>query len=169
MGIELAKVDEIIDKHAANPHALISLLLDVQDEFFYLPQEALERVAQKVGIPAVQVYQVARFYRAFTLKPRGKHHLLVCLGTACHVRGGKRLLEQINRLLNVETGETTEDKQFTVEAVACLACCALGPVMVVDGTYYGKMKATKLEKVLDKYRAGNEGNEGDEVTDDAEA
>jgi len=169
MGIELAKVDEIIDKYGANRHALISLLLDVQDKFFYLPQEALQRVADKVGMPAVQVYQVARFYKAFSLKPRGKHHLLVCLGTACHVRGGKRLLEQINRMLKVETGETTEDKQFTVEAVACLACCALGPVMVVDGTYYGKLKATKLEKILDKYRAGNEGNEGNEVTDDAEA
>jgi NADH-quinone oxidoreductase subunit E len=93
----------------------------------------------------------------------------VCLGTACHVRGGKRLLEQINRLLKVETGGTTEDKLFTVEAVACLACCALGPVMVIDGTYYGKMKATKLEKTLNKYRVSNEGNEGEEVDDDAEA
>jgi NADH-quinone oxidoreductase subunit E len=167
MEIELAKVDEIISKHEANPHALISLLLDVQDAFFYLPQEALERVAERIGMPAVQVYQVARFYKAFSLNPRGKHHLLVCLGTACHVRGGKRLLEQINRLLKVETGGTTEDKLFTVEAVACLACCALGPVMVIDGTYYGKMKATKLEKTLDKYRAGKESNEGDEVTEDA--
>ena len=169
MGIELAKVDEIIDRHGANQNALISLLLDVQDAFFYLPQEALERVAEKIGMPAVQVYQVARFYKAFSLQPRGKHHLLVCLGTACHVRGGKRLLEQINRLLKVETGGTTEDKLFTVEAVACLACCALGPVMVIDGTYYGKMKATKLEKTLNKYRVSNEGNEGEEVDDDAEA
>ncbi len=164
MTIELAQVDAIISKHQADPRELISLLLDIQDAFFYLPQEALEHVAEKVGVPPVQVYQVARFYKAFSLKPRGKHLVTVCLGTACHVRGGGRLVEQIGRLLKVEPGETTEDKSFTLETVNCLGCCALGPVMVVDGTYYGKMSATKIEKILNKYRNGN-GN-GKEAADD---
>jgi NADH-quinone oxidoreductase subunit E len=136
---------------------LISLLLDIQDQFYYLPQDALERVAEKVNLPTVQVYQVARFYKAFSLKPRGKHLLTVCLGTACHVRGGGRLVDQLARLLKVAPGDTTEDKLFTLQAVNCLGCCALGPVMVVDGTYYGKMGATKIDKVLTKYREGKEG------------
>jgi NADH-quinone oxidoreductase subunit E len=167
MGIELAQVDAIISKHGADRHALISLLLDVQDQFYYLPQEALERVAEKVGVPAVQVYQVARFYKAFSLTQRGKHRVIVCLGTACHVRGAKRITEQIGRLLEVEVGETTKDKQFTLETVNCLACCALGPVMVIDGTYHGNLKATKLEKILDTYKVGHDGKAGSEVTDDA--
>lgn len=161
MAIELAQVDSIIGRHGEDPRALISLLLDIQDEFYYLPQEALERVAEKVRLPAVQVYQVARFYKAFSLKPRGKHLLTVCVGTACHVRGGGRLVEQLERLLKVEPGSTTEDKSFTLQTVNCLGCCALGPVMVVDGTYYGKMSATKIEKVLKKY-SGN----GEEAVDD---
>ncbi len=159
MGIELAQVDTIISKHGADQRALISLLLDIQDQFYYLPQDALERVAEKVNLPSVQVYQVARFYKAFSLEPRGKHLLTVCLGTACHVRGGDRLIDQIGRLLQVTPGETTEDKLFTLHAVNCLGCCALGPVMVVDGTYYGKMGATKIEKVLMKYREGKEGTD----------
>ncbi len=156
MEIELAHVDAIIDKHGTDRRALISLLLNIQDEFFYLPQEAIERVAAKIDVPAVQVYQVARFYKAFSLKPRGKHLVTVCLGTACHVRGGERLVDQLGRLLQVAPGKTTEDRLFTLLAVNCLGCCALGPVMVVDGTFYGKMSATKIEKILDKYRNGKE-------------
>ena len=156
MGIELAQVDTIIDKHNADQRALISLLLDIQDQFYYLPQEALDRVADKVGVPSIQVYQVARFYKAFSLTPRGKHLLTVCVGTACHVRGGDRLVDQLSRLLKVAPGETTKDQLFTLQTVNCLGCCALGPVMVVDGTYHGKMSSTKIDKVLDKYRSGVE-------------
>ncbi len=156
MGIELAQVDAIIDKHGTDRRALISLLLNIQDEFFYLPQEALERVAAKMDVPAVQVYQVARFYKAFSLQPRGKHLVTVCLGTACHVRGGERIVDQLGRLLQVAPGKTTEDRLFTLQTVNCLGCCALGPVMVVDGTYYGKMSATKIDKILNKYRNGKE-------------
>ncbi len=161
MAIELAKVDEIIGKHGMDRRELISLLLDVQDQFYYLPQEALERVAEKMTLPPIQVYQVARFYKAFSLKPRGKHLLTVCLGTACHVRGGERLVDQITRLLQVDAGGTTQDRLFTLQTVNCLGCCALGPVMVVDGTYYGKMSATKINKVLNKYRNGKEATDDD--------
>ena len=152
MAIELAKVDAIIGKHGADRRALISLLLDIQDEFYYLPSEALERVAEKVGVPQIQVYQAARFYKAFSLKPRGKHLGTVCLGTACHVRGGVRIVEQIGRLLHILPGETTEDRLFTLQTVNCLGCCALGPVMVVDGTYHGNLVASKIERVLKKYQ-----------------
>ena len=156
MTIEMAQVDQIVDQYGADQRALISLLLDIQDKFFYLPEEALQRVAEKVGVPPVQVYQVARFYKAFSLKPRGKHLVTVCMGTACHVRGGERIVDQIGRLLQVAVGDTTTDEMFTLETVNCLGCCALGPVMVVDGTYYGKMTATKIEKILAKYRVGQE-------------
>ena len=156
MTIEMAQVDQIVDQYGADQRALISLLLDIQDKFFYLPEEALQRVAEKVGVPPVQVYQVARFYKAFSLKPRGKHLVTVCMGTACHVRGGERIVDQIGRLLEVAVGDTTADEMFTLETVNCLGCCALGPVMVVDGTYYGKMTATKIEKILAKYRVGQE-------------
>ncbi len=156
MEIELAKVDQLIGKYGTDPRALISLLLDIQDEFYYLPKAALERVAEKVGLPGIQVYQVARFYKAFSLKPRGRHLVTVCLGTACHVRGGERIADQIGRLLKVKPGDTTQDRLFTLQTVNCLGCCALGPVMVVDGTYYGKMAATKIEKVLKKYSDGKE-------------
>ena len=156
MTIEMARVDQIVDQYGADQRALISLLLDIQDKFFYLPEEALQRVAEKVGVPPVQVYQVARFYKAFSLKPRGKHLVTVCMGTACHVRGGERIVDQIGRLLEVAVGDTTADEMFALETVNCLGCCALGPVMVVDGTYYGKMTATKIEKILAKYRVGQE-------------
>lgn len=156
MGIELSKVDAIIAKHGSESRALIPLLLDVQREFFYLPEEALERVANKTGLPAIQVYQVARFYKAFSLKPRGKHMITVCLGTACHVRGGDRLVDQVGRVLDIKAGQTSKDMQFTLETVMCLGCCALGPVMVVDGTYHGKMAANKVEPILKKYRGTSE-------------
>ena len=152
MGIELTQVDTIIDKYGADQRALISLLLDIQDQFYYLPQEALERVAEKLGVPDIQVYQAARFYKAFSLKPRGKHLVTVCLGTACQVRGGVRIVEQIGRLLHILPGETTEDRLFTLQTVNCLGCCALGPVMVVDGTYYGNLVASKIEQVFKKYQ-----------------
>lgn len=151
MGIELSKVDAIIARHGTESRALIPLLLDVQKEFFFLPEEAMDRVADKTGLPAIQVYQVARFYKAFSLVPRGKHMITVCLGTACHVRGGERLVDQVSRVLEIEPGHTTKDQVFTLETVMCLGCCALGPVMVVDGTYYGKMAANKVEKILKKY------------------
>ena len=99
----------------------------------------------------IQVYEVASFYKAFSLVPRGKHIITVCLGTACHVRGGELLIDQIGRLLEIGPGQTSQDRKFTLEAVNCLGCCALGPVMVIDGKYYGNMALSKVERVLEKY------------------
>ena len=112
-------------------------------------------------IPLMQVFQVASFYKAFSLEPRGKHMITVCLGTACHVRGGVRLVKQIERVLDIKPGETTGDRQFTLETVNCLGCCALGPVMVLDGKYYGSMAASKVDRVLEKYTEGEEATVND--------
>jgi NADH:ubiquinone oxidoreductase subunit E len=152
MAVEMSKVDAIIDRYGVEHRGLIPSLLDLQNEYHYLPPEALQRVSERMQIPLMQVFQVASFYKAFSLEPRGKHVVTVCLGTACHVRGGVRLVEQIGRLLDVEPGKTTKDQQFTLETVNCLGCCALGPVMVLDGKYYGSMIASKVERVLNKYR-----------------
>lgn len=152
MEIEISKVDAILDKYGLVQRGLIPSLLEIQDLYHYLPPDALQRVAERMRIPIIQVHQVAEFYKAFSLEPRGKHIITVCLGTACHVQGGDRLIDQVGRLLDIEAGGTTTDMQFTLEAVNCLGCCSLGPVMVIDGKYYGHMAASKVEKVLDLYR-----------------
>ncbi|HSB65958.1 MAG TPA: NAD(P)H-dependent oxidoreductase subunit E [Anaerolineales bacterium] len=151
MTIEISKVDLIVDRHTLQPRGLIPSLLEIQNEYNYLPADALQRVSERMSIPMIQVYQVASFYKAFSLVPRGKHLITVCLGTACHVRGGEMLIDHVGRLLNIKPGETSKDMQFTLEAVNCLGCCALGPVMVLDGKYFGSMAVSKVEKVLDKY------------------
>jgi NADH-quinone oxidoreductase subunit E len=151
MVVEISKVDTIIDKYGGAHRGLIPSLLDIQNEYHYLPPDALKRVSERMAIPMIQVYEVASFYKAFSLVPRGKHIITVCLGTACHVRGGELLIDQIGRLLEIGPGQTSQDRQFTLEAVNCLGCCALGPVMVVDGKYYGNMALSKVERVLEKY------------------
>lgn len=152
MTVDLSKVDEILSKKDLKQEGLIHTLLDVQKEYYYLPREALERVSEGMKIPLVQVVQVASFYKAFSLEPRGKHLIRVCLGTACHVRGGERILDQFQRILDVEPGGTTRDFQFSLEAVNCLGCCASGPVIILDGKYYAMMAASKVERVLKKFK-----------------
>lgn len=151
MEVDLSKVEAILDKQDLSPRSLIPTLLQIQGEFNYLPPEAIQQVSQRMNVPLIQVYQVASFYKAFSLEPRGKHIITVCLGTACHVRGAGRLIDQVANLLEVEPGQTTPDGQFTLEGVNCLGACALGPVMVVDGKYYGNMVASKVERILKKY------------------
>jgi len=150
--MELAKVDEIVDRNGADPSALIGILQDVQEEYNYLPKDALKRVARRLGVPLSRVYSVANFYKAFSLTPRGRHLIQVCLGTACHVRGGDKILEQIQRLLDVKPGGTTSDRQFSLEIVHCLGACALGPIVVVDGEYHGRMTVGKVKPLLKAYR-----------------
>jgi len=148
---DMARMDAIIDGYQGKTSGLTTILQDIQDEYNYLPPQAMERVAEKMGLPLSQVLHVATFYKAFSLEPRGKHLITVCLGTACHVRGGARLVEQAERLLKIRAGGTTPDLQFTLETVNCVGSCALGPVMIVDGEYYGKMASSKVERVLKKY------------------
>jgi NADH-quinone oxidoreductase subunit E len=148
---DMARIDAIIDGYQGKTSGLTTILQDIQDEYNYLPPQAMERVAEKLELPLSQVLHVATFYKAFSLEPRGKHLVTVCMGTACHVRGGARLVEQAERLLKIRAGGTTPDLQFTLETVNCVGSCALGPVMIVDGEYYGKMASSKVERVLKKY------------------
>jgi NADH-quinone oxidoreductase subunit E len=142
------KVNSLIDSYADKKEQLISLLQDVQAEFNYLPRDVLIKISQRLDIPLSQVFSVATFFKTFSLKPRGRHLITVCLGTACHVRAGHRLVEKLERDYGIKPGETTEDMKFTLETVNCLGCCALGPVVVVDGKYESQMNAEKLDRVI---------------------
>ena len=143
-------VQSYLAKHNSEKRALIAILQDIQAEYNYLPREALETVAKSLNVPLIDVIGVATFYRAFSLKPRGRHLVTVCLGTACHVRGGPKILSEFEKRLAVEPGETTPDNQFTLETVACLGCCAIGPVVVVDGTYHAHTTMGKVDAILRK-------------------
>lgn len=151
MDTSKTKLQSIVDKHQSLKKNLIAILLDIQEAENYLPPEALRYVAKALGIPLIDVIGVATFYRAFSLTPRGKHTCLVCLGTACHVRGGPKILEELERRLDIAAGDTTPDGQFTLETVACLGCCAIGPVVVVDGEYHGHATIRKIGPILAKY------------------
>lgn len=151
MAVEISKIDTIIARHSTGQQGLISSLLDIQDEYRHLPPEAMRRVSERMDIPIIRVFQVVEFYKVFSMEPRGEHIITVCLGTACHVRGGELLIDQIGRVLGIGTDETSPDFKFTLEAVNCLGCCALGPVMVVDSKYYGNMTVSKVERVLNTY------------------
>jgi NADH-quinone oxidoreductase subunit E len=146
------KVDNLIDSYADKKEQLIALLQDIQSEFNYLPRDVLVKVSQRLDIPLSQVFGVATFFRAFSLKPRGRHLVTVCLGTACHIRGGQRLVDKMERDYKVQSGGTTDDLRFTLETVNCLGCCALGPVVVVDGKYESQMNPDKLDRVLRSYK-----------------
>jgi len=131
---------------------LISTLLDIQAKCGFVPEEKISDVAQKLGIPLVDAYGVVTFYKSFSLAPRGRHSVTVCLGTACHVRGGPRVLQRVSEILQIEPGETTKDQQFSLEAVNCLGCCALGPIVIVDGKHHGLMNSAKVDALLQNYR-----------------
>lgn len=159
MNAEIQKVKSLAEKYNNQKNALICLLQDIQAEFNYLPQNALRLVSDTLGIPLIDIIGVATFYRAFSLEPRGEHTVTVCLGTACHVRGGQKILEEFEKKLGLEPGHTTEDKQFTLETVACLGCCAIGPVVVVDGEYNAQTSIRNVESILKKYRKQREDND----------
>jgi len=144
-------VESILDNYQRDKGMLVSILQDIQAEYNYLPKEALVELSQTLGAPLSQVYSVATFFKAFSLEPRGRHLINVCLGTACHVRGAVRVLEAIERELDIKASKTTKDLKFTLETVNCVGCCALGPVVIVDGEYYGQMKSDKVRALLENY------------------
>ncbi len=147
-------VQKALDKHLGEKGGLIAILEEIQAEYKYLPEEALRVVAEKTGRPLVEVIGVATFYRAFSLKPRGKHVISVCLGTACHVRRAPRIAAEVERQLGIKAGETTPDNEFTLETVNCLGACALGPVVVVDGHYFPHVRPSKVAEIIRKTRKG---------------
>ena len=149
--MNLAKVDEIIDRYSNQQGVLIQLLLDMQNELNWIPKEVILRMSGRLRIPISQIYRVASFYKAMSLTPRGKHVVSVCLGTACHVRGGPRIMDKVEENLEIKTGETTQDMKFTLERVNCLGCCAMGPVIMVDKDYHGRVTPAKVKEVLESY------------------
>jgi NADH-quinone oxidoreductase subunit E len=142
------KIERIIEKYENDEGVLIQLLLDIQNEFNWVPREAITRISERLKIPVSQIYRVASFYTALSLKPRGRHLVRVCLGTACYVRGGPRILDFLERALGTSAGETTRNGDFTLETVNCLGCCALGPVIEVDGRYYGGLSSARISQIL---------------------
>jgi NADH-quinone oxidoreductase subunit E len=150
--MEGSKIDGIIRQYGGRDSAILAILQDIQAEEKYLPKETLEYVSQRMQIPLGQVFRIATFYNALSLKPRGRHKIDVCLGTACHVRGGERILNKLERDLGVSVGETTKDKRFTLEAVHCVGCCSLGPVAVIDGDVHGRLSQDKVPALLKDFK-----------------
>ncbi len=141
----------IIEKYQQERGTLIGLLQDMQETFGYLPEENLEEVSKVLDVPLSRLFSLITFYTSFRLEPMGKHHLCTCVGTACHVRGAPNVVDTIEHALHVKDGETTADKEFTVETVNCFGACALGPLVVIDGVYHAKMTQTKTKKLLQTY------------------
>lgn len=150
--MDLTKVDEICKTHANRADQLIGILQDVQKSYNYLPRETMERVAERLEVPLSRVYSVATFFKAFSLKPRGKHHVCVCMGTACHVRGAPKVLSELERELKLKAGETDKGLNYTLETVNCVGACALGPVAVVNGEYHGKLTMDGVAKMLQQIK-----------------
>lgn len=144
-------VEAIVDSYQRDKGQLVAILQEIQSEYLYLKKEALEELNQIMDIPMSQIYSVATFFKAFSLKPRGRHLINVCTGTACHVRGATKILEKMERDLEIERGDTTKDTRFTLDTVSCVGACALGPMVIVDGEYSGQMKTDKVENLLDQY------------------
>jgi len=146
-----ASIDRIIDDHRAEPSALIQILLEIQAERSWLPEEALHRVGERLSVPMSRIMHIATFYKAFSLVPKGRHQIHVCVGTACHVRGAERVLDSVGDLTGLQPGETDVDLKFSLETVNCMGCCALGPVMEVSGRPHGKLAPAKVAEVLENY------------------
>jgi NADH-quinone oxidoreductase subunit E len=157
--LDKAAIETVLDRHERDLSAIIAILQDLQEVANYLPEGALRYVAEQLGIPATKVYALATFYRAFSLEPRGKHIIQVCVGTACHVRGSVKVLDTLERELGIPAGQTDENLEFTLETVNCLGACALGPVVVADGEYYGEMTPARVTRLLDDLRKPDQDQE----------
>jgi NADH-quinone oxidoreductase subunit E len=142
------KIDQIIDKYQGDASSLIQILLEIQRENRWLPKEALERISRKLGVSLNRIQHIVTFYKVFSLMPKGRHEIHVCTGTACHVRGAPRILDSVQSLVGIAPGETDLDLKFSLETVNCVGCCALGPVMVMDGEYHGQMNLRKVTALL---------------------
>lgn len=146
------QVSQIVAKYQADQGSVIAILQDVQEAFSYLPREALESVSRELSIPLSRVLSLATFYRAFSLRPKGRHSVHVCLGTACHVRGAQRVLEKFERELNLTAGQTSADREFSLDAVRCVGCCGLAPVVMVGEEVHGKITPARVTGLIKKYR-----------------
>jgi len=144
------KVEQIIEKYKNEGGTVIGLLQDVSSIYRHLPEDVLERLSDELGIPLAKLFTLSTFYKSFRLEPLGEHHICVCVGTACHVNGAQKLVDTLERDFHIKAGETTSDKKFTLETVNCLGACAMGPLVIVDGEYHGKMDQKKMQSSLKK-------------------
>jgi NADH:ubiquinone oxidoreductase subunit E len=145
-------VDTILRRHPQDPSSIIQVLLDIQHELYYLPRDVLEYVSKQLDVPISRSYHLATFYKAFSLKPKGKYPIAVCTGTACHVQGALKIIEQFSRELHITEGETTPDKRFSIDSVRCLGCCGLAPVVTVGKNLHGKVPVSKVTRILQQYK-----------------
>jgi NADH-quinone oxidoreductase subunit E len=146
------KTKEIIKRHSRDKSALIAVLQDIQEEYNYLPKDALKLIVDEMNIPASRIYEVATFYNTFSLNPRGRYLVEVCAGTACHVQGASRLMDRLQRDLEIKCGQTTKDNMFTLEEVRCLGCCSLAPVVRIGGNIHPYLTQDEIPKILRNYR-----------------
>lgn len=146
------KLVEIIQAHSEEKGALLNLLLDVQEKYNYLPKEVLEEIASEMDIPVSRLYSIATFFKDFSLTPRGKHTIHVCMGTACQVWGGQRLVDKVGETLKIKPGETTEDLNFTLDTINCPGCCGLAPVVVLDKDIHGKVTRNRLLSMIKEHK-----------------
>lgn len=149
--MDTQRIDEIIANYHCEPSALIEILLDIQNEYHWLSREALEIVSEKLQVPMSRIQHTATFYTAFSLVPKGRHEINICMGTACHVRGAPRVLEVVQNITGIQPGETDPDMKFSLETVNCLGCCALGPVMEIDEQHLGKLAPALAADLLKNY------------------
>ncbi|OGR22923.1 MAG: hydrogenase [Desulfobacterales bacterium RIFOXYA12_FULL_46_15] len=149
--MEIEKIDQIIDKHNGEASNLLQIMLELQSSNNWLPKEVLKRVSERLDVPLTRIQHIATFYKAFSLVPKGRHKVHICVGTACHVRGASRILDTVEEATGIKPGETDMEMKFSVETVNCLGCCALGPVMEIDGKTHGKMSPAQTASVLKNY------------------
>jgi len=145
-------VGKITSEFYKDQRELIHMLHDTQKKFGYIPAQSISQISRELKISESEIFGVLTFYKAFTLEPRGKYQITVCLGTACHVRGGVQIVEEMERKLNIKVGKTTPNRKFTLETVNCLGCCAIGPVVVVNGKYYANITIKKVDAILKEYQ-----------------
>ena len=150
--MDTAQMDEVVETHGDDNSALVGILQEVQRQKGYLPRKTLTRLSEKLDLPLSRLYGLATFYRSFSLTPTGRHRIAVCLGTACHVRGGQAVLNRLEQLLGVEAGGTTLDRRFTLETVRCVGCCSIGPVVRVDGETFGRVRQDRLAGILARFQ-----------------
>jgi NADH-quinone oxidoreductase subunit E len=151
--MNIAKVREIVDRHDGKKSHMIAILLDCQEEYCYLPREVLEELSVQISTPLTSILSIATFFRAFSLKPVGRHLVHVCMGTACNIQGGPQLVEALERELKIKRGETTTDMQFSLDTVNCVGCCGLAPVITVGHDVHGKLKQSAVPRIIKRYRA----------------
>ena len=149
--MDSSRIEQIIDKHHCEASSLIQILLDIQNELHWLPREALEMVGEKLQVPIGRIQHTVTFYKAFSLVPKGRHEINVCMGTACHVRGASRVLDMIQTVTGIQPGETDPEMKFSLDTVNCLGCCAIGPVMEIDAQHLGKLVPDRAAALLKKY------------------